>query len=1053
MGIGKSRRYILQTGLGFAGAIVAGLCLFILFRGMLANYSALLKKTHKENIEESYTATLFNMAESVEKQYPVLHDPGQLRLEAGTDWFWETADEWRKIAKLFNCAYIYYITEDGGHFIFLMSSGIQKNEHPEWIGGQAWQGPTPDFVEEAWQTKKFAVSLEPSVTDWGTLISGALPVISNGNVAGILIIDYDISFMNSRLEQEVHLEMQEDAMLQRMRVILLCVIVIIILFSGYQIWLSNTSVMVPIREAEAEQRTRLMLDGTPMISSLWDTEGNILDCNQETLSIFGVSDKKECLARYYDFIPEYQPGGERSRDTIQLYNEEVSKTGYKRFQWMYRTGTGEPLPVEITLVRVPWKKGCRIAWYSRDLREDRAREKALWESEKRLRLMLDTMAIPCFFYDTKGKILDCNQQTVNLFGLKDRQEFLDQFYNLSPKYQSDGQLSNKKIEGIVRHTFGTGEKDIFRWDHIKSDGTALPVEVHAMRVEWEDDYRGIAFLRDLSNLVETQDNLMRALALVEASPNMNIYLGAQGNIEYMSPAVSSLSGYSPEELRKNGLALMFSPEDYERLNDVYIAAALKKLLASFEMTIIAKNGRKHDIIFSVLPVRQHDGTSGVGLNGKDVSDLKRTQRDLEKAKEQAEHALESEIQYNKAKSDFLSRVSHELRTPLNAIVGITSIAEKTHERPDMERGYFRIKEATEHLLGLVNDILDMTGFDTDRFNFSPKPFSFKNMIVSVINNVTQMAQAKEQTFSAEIDRGICDWVESDERRLKQVLMNLLSNAIKFTPTKGSIQLSAKMIEKNDKECTIRFDVIDNGIGISAEMLGRLLQVFEQADNSITREYSGMGLGLPITKRIVDLMHGNLWIESEPGKGSRFACDVHLGVVGETSRVAAQSAAQKAESPGSEKSASGGVVTGSSALVDLTGKRIMVVDDVDINREILFMLLDDTGAILDSAEHGAEAVRLFLKEKYDLILMDLHMPVMDGFTATKNIRASAQPWAVSIPIIAVSAESSGDLHSKCAEAGISDYIEKPVDMETLYAKINQWLPRNGKNNAPGSLSDS
>jgi len=227
-----------------------------------------------------------------------------------------------------------------------------------------------------------------------------------------------------------------------------------------------------------------------------------------------------------------------------------------------------------------------------------------------------------------------------------------------------------------------------------------------------------------------------------------------------------------------------------------------------------------------------------------------------------------------------------------------------------------------------------------------------------------------------------------------------------------------MAENNGNECAVRFEVVDNGIGITDEMLERLGEIFEQADDGITREHDGMGLGLSLTKRIVDLMGGELWAESKPGEGSRFICGVRLGIVQTDPRQY-------------EKGNAGGVPP------DLTGKRVMIVDDVDINREILLLLLDNTGAVIDEANTGDEAVRMFLQDKYDLILMDIRMPVMDGFTATKKIRASAQPWAMTVPVISVSAEKYDDLRLKCLEAGINDHITKPVEMEALFEMIAKW----------------
>jgi CheY-like chemotaxis protein len=238
-----------------------------------------------------------------------------------------------------------------------------------------------------------------------------------------------------------------------------------------------------------------------------------------------------------------------------------------------------------------------------------------------------------------------------------------------------------------------------------------------------------------------------------------------------------------------------------------------------------------------------------------------------------------------------------------------------------------------------------------------------------------------------------------------------------------------MLEKNNGNCSIRFDVSDNGIGISKEALDRLWQVFEQADNSINREHGGMGLGLPLAKRIVNLMQGELMIKSELGKGSCFTCYVQLGVAREAEAVDVTNEANTA--------------SGDSLLTsDLGEKRILIVDDVSINRDILFALLEDTGMILDGACNGEEAVSMFQKNKYDLVLMDLHMPVMDGYTATKKIRASAQPWAKSVPIISISADTGAERISKCLEAGMNEHLPKPVEVEALFGTISKWMPKTG-----------
>ena len=878
------RGYILLTGLGFLAAIAVGVFVFFELRGLLVNYSNFSKKVHLENLEHINTNTLGAMTEYIVKRYPVLHDTEMLKRDAGEPWIWDIADEWHEIASIFKFAYIYYIEKSGDNYYFLLSSGIRRDEHPEWLGGPVWAETPPSIIEDAWQSGQFTISPDPIHNEWGTLISAEQPVIAGGKVVGILGIDYDISFLEDHVEEEKLLEEQEHSLLQRMRNILIAFIIIVIAFMWYQLWLSTKAVLVPIMEIEAEER---------------------------------------------------------------------------------------------------------------------------------LQLMIDSMAVSAFFFDLEGKLLDSNQRAVTLFGAKDKQELIDDFFKFSPEFQPNNRRSRDMVKENIEAAVRTG-KEVFRWEHLKADGSPLPVEVTLTRVVWKDGFRIVSYFLDLSELVETEDMLRRVLATTEGSPHPTLFLGAGGDIEYMNPAVPEITGYSRKELQDNGLGLVFSPGDFELLNRGYIADALKGKPTNFEMKLITKDSTALDFAFSAYAIKMNDGSTGVGFLGRDITRLKEMQRELAAAKEQAEKALESEVQYNQAKSDLLSRVSHELRTPINAILGMTGIAKKTNEKNELDNCYNKIDSASTQLLALVDGILDMTSLDTGKFSLTPKPFDFNKAMDHVTGIAARNASAKGQLFKSTIDTAIPGRVCCDEGRLQQVLLTLLDNAVKFTPEKGAISLSAKMQENNGKECTLCFEVCDNGIGMDRETLGRIGETLEQADNSITRSYGGLGLGLSLSKRIVELMGGRLKAESETGKGSRFAFKLSLGV---------------ADVP----------LEGSSAALNLQGKKILVVDDVEINIEILAAVFEETGAFTESAKNGEEALKMFFGTKFDLVLLDLHMPVMDGYTAAKNMRSAPLDWAKTVPIIAVSAESGGDMQAKCRESGISDSLSKPIDPDTLFRKISQWLP--------------
>jgi signal transduction histidine kinase len=367
------------------------------------------------------------------------------------------------------------------------------------------------------------------------------------------------------------------------------------------------------------------------------------------------------------------------------------------------------------------------------------------------------------------------------------------------------------------------------------------------------------------------------------------------------------------------------------------------------------------------------------------------------AKEQTEQALAQAEYYSKAKSDFLSRMSHEMRTPMNIIIGMTGIAKTTDDSFQRMNCLEQIDESSRHLLGLINNLLDMSELNTGNFELVPGKCSFKKTIDRITADISAKAGTKKQAFTVSIDPDIPDALIADEGRLMEVLLHLLSNGVKFTPEGGSIHFSARKIGIDKNTWIISFEVKDTGLGISGEVKARLGNIFEQMDNSIARVYGGIGLGLALSKRIVQMMDGSIEAESEPGKGARFICTVKLGL----------------DSPPAKH--------GHAASVSLAGRRILVVDDVTVNRHLVFLNLEKTGAILEGAADGKEALEKILQNNYDLILMDLHMPGMDGYETVRRVRASGRPGADSVPIIALTADTGADVISRCLNAGMNGHL--------------------------------
>ena len=373
------------------------------------------------------------------------------------------------------------------------------------------------------------------------------------------------------------------------------------------------------------------------------------------------------------------------------------------------------------------------------------------------------------------------------------------------------------------------------------------------------------------------------------------------------------------------------------------------------------------------------------------------------------------------RSEFLSRMSHEMRTPMNAIMGMTAIAKNTNDAKATKEMLGKISDASENLLSLIDDVLDMSDIEDGKLKLENSEFRFKDMINEVLERTASGLHDKHQTLDVVVDPSIPETIISDKKRLSQVIRNLLSNAIKFSPEHGVIMLNASAQSVEDDTITIEVDITDNGIGILKEQFDRLFLPFEQTDGGIDRKFNGAGLGLAISKHIVRLMDGTIDVESVPSEGSRFMIRVkaHLKML----------------------------ETGAGDTASLVGKTAILADDVEINREIVIAMLEGSGLQIECAENGSEALEMFRSspEKYDVILMDINMPEMDGVEATRRIRALDAQEAAEIPIIALTANVLASEVETYFAAGMTDHIGKPVDYDKLLEKLYKHMTPHGDPN--------
>ncbi len=545
--------------------------------------------------------------------------------------------------------------------------------------------------------------------------------------------------------------------------------------------------------------------------------------------------------------------------------------------------------------------------------------------------------------------------------------------------------------------------------------TTLPVaaalaERDRMRRSLEIAQAGLVAAR-----AQAEESEARFRQMADVSSDMLARMDMNGVIHFVSPSAKTIMGYDVESLIGRTTMTLTHPDDIPG-----VRALFKRLIQlgpgaptqSYEFRVRHKDGRWLWLEGIPLVLFDADGKpTGIQDSARDITARKNAELQIKDARDRAEKAM-------RAKADFLANMSHEIRTPLNSIIGFSGLLAASGDLQPRDRHHVDIiGGASRSLLAIVNDVLDFSSLDSGTIKLNERAFDLSKLLGEVADSFLPATTEKGLAINVRIEGAPAGAHAGDDARLRQVLVNLIGNAIKFT-AKGGITVTLKANVPRDGRQGLRIEVRDTGIGIPSDKQEALFTRFTQADSSINRRFGGSGLGLAISRHLVELMGGQIGLDSVEGAGTMFWVALDLNCAPE-SELAQHASAHSTDE-------------------GLTPCRLLVVDDVDLNRRLIAALLAPYGFAIDEAADGGEAIRALETKSYDLILMDVQMPGIDGLTAARTIRAMQH--TVRVPIVALTAQALPDQIGACRAAGMDDYVAKPIQPGALFAAIRKWAGR-------------
>jgi PAS domain S-box-containing protein len=771
------------------------------------------------------------------------------------------------------------------------------------------------------------------------------------------------------------------------------------------------------KEAE-EARVRAVLEASPEAMLVVDLEGRIRYANQLCAASFGYT---------LDELDDMQ--------ATRLAPGVQSPGGPNRMLTAYRKdGTRFPAEVNHTPMVA---NGQRLTIVSvRDISQRRVAESALADSNTRMASVFNAVSSGLIVQNRAGRVLDSNAAARRMLTLGPT---APPFW---PGVHEDGR-EFEAHEHPVRVALATGQPvRAVVMGVTQPDGALhwLAVNAEPVRDERGEVYMVVSSLSDITfhkrSEAALRESEHRLQQIIEMLPIGLFIKDADSRMVLMNRAAEQHFGYTVEEQRKGVARHGFTPQQMQRLNEKDREAFDKGGLIDYTETVW-NHTLERELTLRVLKkavYNQRGEPDYLICLTVDITTATATEQQLRELNEHLEERVQQRTQQldlakkvaeeaSKAKGQFLANMSHEIRTPMNGVIGMAYLALKTDLNPRQRDYLEKIRFAGEHLLGIIDDILDFSKIEAGKLEIEMVAFSLEHVLQTLTTVVAPKAATKELALEFEVDPDLPKVMQGDPLRLGQVLINYTNNAIKFSE-QGKILVRVQLAEDGKDDCLLRFEVCDNGIGLSEEEQARLFQSFQQADASTTREYGGTGLGLAICKQLAQLMGGDVGVASVPGQGSRFWFTARVGKLEAMPATLPEPPPRALDAPDDDYAA-------------LRGARILLVEDNTFNQQIALELLEGAGAAVVLANNGVEALDLLRKARFDLVLMDVQMPVMDGLEATRRLRQDSA--LAGLRVVAMTANATSADRQRCVDAGMDDFLAKPIQPQVLFQTITRWLP--------------